>query len=211
MNDARPVKKATASSRLQAGFGMRRFAHGRRAAPAARAARRRAAIARLMHAGGEQRAGQAEPIDQDEPAGEHAGRGAEAVGEVEHRQRLARAAAMGPQPVPRSSAGTSCRAGPTAAGSARTTRRASRRGPAFHRPGRAAAIRRTSRSPRRTLDGRRARRARPPPRPPHRRRAGWRGARNGARTTRRPRAMPPMNTASTSDCAYAAWPRNSFR
>ncbi len=26
-----------------------------------------------------------------------------------------------------------------------------------------------------------------------------------------PAAMPPMNTASTSDCAYAAWPRKSFR
>ena len=26
-----------------------------------------------------------------------------------------------------------------------------------------------------------------------------------------PAAMPPMNTASTRDCAYAAWPRKSFR
>ena len=26
-----------------------------------------------------------------------------------------------------------------------------------------------------------------------------------------PAAMPPMNTASTSDCAYAACPRKSFR
>ena len=26
-----------------------------------------------------------------------------------------------------------------------------------------------------------------------------------------PAAIPPMKTASTSDWAYAAWPRNSFR